>query len=47
MSLLLLAGPGTRPTRGAEPWVAGPSSCPLDYEVFVERILLVLEQKIF
>ena len=26
-------------TRTAEPWVAGPSSYPLDHEVFVERII--------
>ena len=26
-------------SRTAEPWVAGPSSYPLDHEVLVERII--------
>ena len=29
-------------TRTAEPWVAGPSSYPLDHEILVERIILIL-----
>ena len=40
MSLLLLADPGTRRSRTAEPWVVGPSSYSLD---LVERIILILE----
>ena len=40
MSLLLSADPGTRWTRNVEPWVVGPSSCPLD---LVERIILILQ----
>jgi hypothetical protein len=43
MSLLLFADPGNRWTRNAEPWVAGPSSYPLDHEILVERIILILE----
>ena len=30
-------------SRTAEPWVAGPSSYPLDHEVLDERIILILE----
>ena len=41
--LLLLADPGTRPTRRAEPSARGPSSYPLDHEIPVERIILILE----
>jgi hypothetical protein len=43
MSLLLLADPGTRWTRNAESWVAEPSPFPLDHEVLVEIIILILE----
>jgi len=35
MSPLLLADPGTRSARIAEPWV------PLGHEIFVERIILI------
>jgi len=41
MSLpLLSADPGSRWTRIAEPWVVGPSFCPLD---LVKRTILILE----
>ena len=40
MSLLLSADPGTLWTRTAEPWVAGPSSFPLN---LIERTILILE----
>ena len=47
MSLLLLyADPETRWTRTAEPWIAGPSSYPLDHEALVERIILELPDKL-
>jgi hypothetical protein len=33
-------------SRTAEPWVAGPSSYPLDHNVFVDRIILELPDKV-
>ena len=33
-------------SRTAEPWVAGPSSYPLDHDVFVERIILELPDEL-
>ena len=47
MSPLLLADPGTRSARIAEPWVPGPSSYFLGHEILAERIILILEHKLW
>ena len=46
VSLLLPVVLGTRWTRTAEPWVAGPSPYPLGQEAFVERIIWVLSDDV-
>jgi len=33
-------------SRTAEPWIAGPSSYPLDHEVLVERIISELPDEL-
>ena len=42
MALLLLAHSGSWWARTAEPWVAEPSPYPVEHEVLIERIILIL-----